>query len=90
MAEIQEESKSEAITTKKQGKKEECPLFYSNDMSKTLHLLENYQQEDVKQIEYVFLVGFHHIVGSQIEFVYPPVENNTDFNLTSPILLKIA
>ena len=41
-------------------------------------------------MEYVFLVGFHHIVGSQIEFVYPPVENDTDVNLTSAFLQKIA
>ena len=48
MAQVQGESKHEEMAVPKPAKKEECPLFYSNDMSQTLHLLENYQQEDVK------------------------------------------
>ena len=36
----------------------------------------------MKQIEHVFLVGFHHLVGSQIEFIYPPIEEDSQGNLT--------
>jgi len=27
-------------------------------------MLDNFKQENSKEIEHVFLVGFHHIVGS--------------------------
>jgi len=27
----------------------------------------------LKTIEFVVMVGFHHKVGSQVEFIYPPV-----------------
>ena len=32
------------------------------------------------------MVGFHHIVGSQIEFCYPPVEKDSEENLTTEFL----
>lgn len=38
----------------------------------------------------MLLVGFHHIVGSQIEFVYPPIAEDKSNNLTNEFLQKIA
>ena len=43
MAEVQGESKSEEVACPKAAKKEECPLFYSNDLRQTLDLLDNYK-----------------------------------------------
>ena len=52
--------------------------------------LEDFKTEKVKQIEHVLLVGFHHLVGSQIEFIYPPIEEDSDCNLTAEFLSKIS
>lgn len=27
----------------------------------------------LKSIEFIVMVGFHHKVGSQVEFIYPPL-----------------
>ena len=52
--------------------------------------IEGFQAAKVKQIEHVLLVGFHHLVGSQIEFIYPPIEQDSDYNLTTEFLAKIS
>ena len=53
-------------------------------------MLVEFEQENIKQIEYVLLVGFHHIVGSQVEFVYPPLNEDQEGNLTPQFLQKIS
>lgn len=35
------------------------------------------------------LVGFHHKVGSQVEYVYPPLSEDTEGNLTAEFLKHI-
>ena len=35
-------------------------------------------------------MGFHHIVGSQVEYVYPPLSEDTGCNLTGEFLQKIS
>lgn len=49
-------------------------------------MLKNFKPQSVNQIDYVLLVGFHHIVGSQIEFVYPPISEDSESNLTQEFL----
>ena len=35
------------------------------------------------------MVGFHHKVGSQVEFIYPPVHEDKEGNLTGEFLRYI-
>ena len=35
------------------------------------------------------MVGFHHKVGSQVEFIYPPVHEDKEGNLTGEFLRQI-
>ena len=53
-------------------------------------MLKEFKPTNVKQIEHVFLVGFHHIVGSQVEFIYPPLNEDTENVITTNFLQKIA
>jgi len=39
-------------------------FFFNEDADTILGMLEDHQDEPVKQMEHVFLVGFHHLVGS--------------------------
>lgn len=36
------------------------------------------------------IVGFHHLLGSQVEFVYPPLDHDKDECLSAEFLKKIA
>ena len=37
-------------------------------------------------MDFVCVVGFHHSVGAQVEYVYPPLQNDTEVMLTGEIL----
>ena len=39
-----------------------------------------------KYIQFVLTVGFHHSVGSQVEFIYPPLQEDTEEALTGEFL----
>ena len=45
--------------------------------------------DNTKYIEFVCVVGFHHSVGSQVEFVYPPLQEDTEEKLTGEFLRMI-
>lgn len=64
--------------------------FHTRNLNETMARLEDFKTEKVKQIEHVLLVGFHHLVGSQIEFIYPPIEEDSECNLTAEFLSKIS
>lgn len=70
--------------------KEWTPVFFTGNIKDTTDMLDNFKQENSKEIEHVFLVGFHHIVGSQVEYVYPPLESDSDMQITPNFLQKIA
>jgi hypothetical protein len=38
----------------------------------------------------VLLVGFHHTAGSQVEYIYPPINNDEENNLTAEFLQRIS
>lgn len=61
---------------KNQDKSKFTPLFYNGNIKDTKKLLQEFKPQYSKEIEHVFLVGFHHIVGSQVEFIYPPLEED--------------
>ena len=42
-----------------------------------------------KYIEFVCIVGFHHSVGSQVEYVYPPLQEDTEEKLSTEFLKLI-
>lgn len=35
------------------------------------------------------MVGFHHKVGSQVEYIYPPLQEDKEGNLSSEFLRQI-
>ncbi len=39
-----------------------------------------------KTIDFIVMVGFHHKVGSQVEFIYPPINEDTEGNLSAEFL----
>ena len=41
---------------------------------------------DDKYIQFVLTVGFHHSVGSQVEFIYPPLQDDKDEDLSGEFL----
>lgn len=41
---------------------------------------------NVKTIEFIVMVGFHHKVGSQVEYIYPPINEDVDGDLTADFL----
>lgn len=43
----------------------------------------------MKTIEFILMVGFHHKVGSQIEFIYPPLSEDTEQLLSVEFLKHI-
>lgn len=43
----------------------------------------------MKTIDFILIVGFHHKVGSQIEYIYPPVNEDLDGNLSVEFLKQI-
>ena len=47
------------------------------------------QAEQTKYIEFVCVVGFHHSVGSQVEFVYPPLQEDVDEKLSGEFIRLI-
>lgn len=66
------------------------PLFYHGNIKDTKKLLKEFKPSFSKEIEHVFLVGFHHIVGSQVEFIYPPLDEDSKQVITTNFLQKIA
>lgn len=40
----------------------------------------------LKSIEFIVMVGFHHKVGSQVEYIYPPVQEDKEGNLSAEFL----
>jgi len=50
-----------------------------------LKAYEEFEAKEIKQIDFVLLVGFHHIVGSQVEFIYPPAEEDSPDNKSSSL-----
>jgi hypothetical protein len=40
----------------------------------------------LKTIEFIVMVGFHHKVGSQVEYIYPPVQEDKEGNLSAEFL----
>lgn len=46
----------------------------------------NSEQQQIKTIEFIVMVGFHHKVGSQVEYIYPPVSEDTEGNLSAEFL----
>ena len=60
----------------------ESSFFYHKNFKDTEKLLLDFKDENIQQIDYVLLVGFHHIVGSQVEFIYPPLNEDKEQNLT--------
>lgn len=47
------------------------------------------QTKSLKTIEFIVMVGFHHKVGSQVEFVYPPLSEDLEGNLSAEFLKQI-
>jgi hypothetical protein len=43
----------------------------------------------VKTIEFIIVVGFHHKVGSQVEYIYPSLSQDKDENLTTNFIKHI-
>ncbi len=39
-----------------------------------------------KYIEFVCVVGFHHSVGAQVEYVYPPLQEDTEERLSGEFI----
>ena len=70
--------------------KQFTPLFYNGNIKDTKKLLKEFKPQYSKEIEHVFLVGFHHIVGSQVEFIYPPLDEDQKEVITPNFLQKIA
>lgn len=83
-----EESKASEFEKKK--RKYASNFFYTGDIRETMSALRNFEDQSFQQIEYVLLVGFHHLVGSQIEFIYPPLEEDGSNKLTPDFLQKIS
>ena len=63
-------------------------LFFCEDTESITKRIRGMKEEPVRQMEHVFLVGFHHLVGSQVEFIYPPLEDGD--NISPELLLKIS
>jgi hypothetical protein len=40
----------------------------------------------LKTIEFIVMVGFHHKVGSQVEYIYPPIQEDKEGNLSAEFL----
>jgi len=40
-------------------------------------------------MDFVVIVGFHHSVGSQVEYIYPPVNEDKEENLSGEFLRLI-
>ncbi|CDW75236.1 UNKNOWN [Stylonychia lemnae] len=51
--------------------------------------IDQHQLHNMKTIEFILLVGFHHKVGSQIEFIYPPLKEDVEGNLSVEFLKHI-
>lgn len=51
-----------------------------------IQLKTNDKGETHKMIEFVVIVGFHHQIGAQVEYVYPPIADDKDEHLTSEFL----
>lgn len=66
--------------TKQQVPKPRRQIFQYSNFKETLKAYEEFEAKEIKQIDFVLLVGFHHIVGSQVEFIYPPAEENENEN----------
>jgi hypothetical protein len=65
-------------------------VFFTGLQTEQLEkMVQDFEPTTVRQIEYVLLVGFHHIVGSQVEYTYPPLQDCDD-NLTTDFVQKIA
>ncbi len=43
----------------------------------------------LKTIEFIVMVGFHHKVGSQVEFIYPPLSEDLEGNMSANFLKKL-
>lgn len=69
-----------------QDKEKFTPLFYHGNIKDTKKLLQEFKPTFQKEIEHVFLVGFHHIVGSQVEFIYPPLDEDSKGIITTNFL----
>jgi len=37
-------------------------------------------------MEFVVIIGFHHSIGSQVEYIYPPISEDKDVNLSAEFL----
>jgi hypothetical protein len=46
----------------------------------------NASPKKMKTIEFIVMVGFHHKVGSQVEFIYPPLHEDREGNLTAEFI----
>lgn len=43
----------------------------------------------MKTIDFILMVGFHHKVGSQIEYIYPPLNEDVNGDLSVEFLKQI-
>ena len=43
----------------------------------------------MKTIDFIVMVGFHHKVGSQVEFIYPPLSEDINADLSVDFLKQI-
>ena len=41
---------------------------------------------EASPIKLVVMVGFHHKVGSQVEYIYPPIQEDKEGNLSAEFL----
>lgn len=46
-------------------------------------------KKPLKTIDFIVMVGFHHKVGSQVEFVYPPVHEDHEGNMSAEFLKQL-
>lgn len=78
-----EESKSSSVKPEASDS-----LFFCEDTESITKRIRGMQEEPVRQMEHVFLVGFHHLVGSQVEFIFPPLQDGD--NVSPELLQKIS
>lgn len=48
--------------------------------------VESTDLKPFKTIEFIVMVGFHHKVGSQVEYVYPPLGEDVEGNFSAEFL----
>ena len=74
------------------GNKSEEKMLFSDHRFDQLDAMVNKKSlvKPEKMIEFVIVVSFHHQVGSQVEFIYPPINEDIDEMLSTEFIRLLA